>query len=333
MGGIPPFSNQILDNCTVIRIHDLFPKRIRLSETNSTLNDGFLFLAFSDDKSLVYHNLGFEPTEVEASNLRKYMSMWGAGNEINIRNGILEMSVPSFLNPFFEEINKIPGCRISPNLLRIEGDVYISIEYSHIVSWQVSNAVMTFLSQNHIFLKELIYSGNNNGKIPYLLNLYRSKGNDLDNLFMIRTTWKINEEDMKNQNQGFFLNSGRYVPKFFINGISDKLIFKSDYSVIKGGGTSESIDPSDNLFEVEIRSAFFSDFYKEVIRYYSGPIFVTMQISNGFHISSYIIERQYQRLFVTGLLKHWKRDARSNHVNYISAAFGLNSVLENNMDM
>lgn len=331
MGGILPFSNQILDNCTVLRIHDLFPKKIRLSETNSTLNDGFLFLAFSESKPLVYHNLGFEPTEAEASNLKKYLSMWGAGNEINIRNGILEMSVPTFLNPFLEEINKIPGCRVSPNLLRIEGDVYFSIEYSHAVNWQVSDAVMTFLSQNHIFLKELVYTGANNAKIPFLINLYRNKGNDLDNLFLIRTTWKIKEEDKQNQNQGFFQNTGSYVPKFFIDGSSDKLIFKSDTDEIKGEGVIETVDEAGKLFEVEIRSAFFSDFYNEVIRQYSGPIFVTMQITNGYQISSYIVERQYQGLFVRGLLKHWRREARSDHMNYISAADGLNSILENNV--
>lgn len=324
------FSNEVLDMCTVLQVHDLFPKKIGTSDTPANLRDSFLFLTISDSKPIVHYNLGFEPTESELNNLKKYASLWGIRNSVEIRNGILEIDMPSFLVPFVNRINGILGARICPNMLRARGDVYISIEYAENASYPVSEAVMEFLSQNHLFAKELVYSGKNDETLPYIVRLYGEIGNSLDNLFMITTAWDFSEEQREKENQGLLRNMGVYVPKYFVDGSTDKLLFRAEKPEISVDCAHDTVETETGLFEVEMQSSFFSDFYREIIREYSGPIFMTVEITNERQISHYLIEEEHQGLFIKGLLKHWQKEVRSDHVNYITSAGKLSSFVNKN---
>lgn len=319
------FSYETLRRCSVIQIHDLLPKKIKTSDFNSSPRDGFLFLARTESKLLVYQNLGFEPTEIEIKNLKKYISTWGGGENAEISNGVLEMELPSFLIPFENELNSIPGCRISPNLLRIEGDVYLTVEYHDTVNREVSEAIMKFISGDHLFKKKLIYTGTQSDGLPYILKLYKENGNSLDNLFMITTVWEFEENQIKTQNLGVFQNTGNYLPKCFVNGVKDELIFKVDNLEILGSANYRVVDAEEKIVEMEVTSRFFSDFYNEVIRKYSGPIFCHMEVSETEQTSYYLVEMDHQTLFMKGLLNHWKKDARVDHKNYIKSAEKLSS--------
>lgn len=321
------FSNETLRNCTIIRIQNLLPKKIKISDVNSELKDGFMFLARDESRLLAYENLGFFPTKLETDILKKFIKNSGGGESVEVRNEVLEMELPSFLTPFYSEIETIPGCRVSPNLLRIGGDVFFTIEYHETVRKQVSDAVMRFISADHIFDKKLVYTGKQGDKLPYVLQLYEQNGNDLDNFFMITTVWEFDPEQIRSQNSGVFQNIGNYVPKCFVNDSRDKLIFKTESLEIKGEGKYVVIDENERIIEVEIKSKFFSDFYNEVIRKYSGSIFCHMEVSQTMQTSYYIVDMKYQNLFLKGIHNNWKRDARSDHTNYISSARKLSDCL------
>lgn len=322
------FSFETLDRCAVIKIKDLLPRKIKTSEINSSLKDGFLFLAKSGDRYLVHENLGFEFTSVEAEHLKKFISTWRGGEDVTIENGVVEIEIPSFLVPFIDGVNAIPGCRVSPNLLRVGGDVCMYLEFHETSRARLSSLLMEFLASEHLFEKELVYIGRQEGRIPYILKMYLDLGNSLGDLFVISTIWEFRNGEEQNQNQGVFLNSGNYVPKSFVDGTSDRLIFMVENSEIQGDAPYETVDSTNGVFEFEVRSRFFSDFYREVIRSYSGPIFCHMTVSGKYHTTYYVVEKSKQARFLAGLNNNWKRKARENHVNYLGIATDLESFLK-----
>lgn len=320
------FSTETLGKCTVMKIHDLLPKKVR-NDINSSQKDGFLFMAQSESKLLVYQNIGYDPTETEVNQLKKHISNWGGGEMVDVQNRILEMQLPSFLIPFYNDLNNLPGCRVFPNLLRVGGDVYICIEYDQKVSNQVSQIVMEFISEDHLFKKELVYSGPQDGGPPYLLKLYGDFGNNINDFVVIKTVWEFTREEVEKQNQGVFLNTGSYVPKCFIHQSTDKLIFRKNVDEIKGNAPSTTIDGANGVVEFNVRSQFYSDFYNEVIRLYSGPIFLHMEVFGDKQETYFIIEKNQQAIFIKGLKNHWKRTAREDHVNYIDYVETLGNVM------
>lgn len=321
------FSTETLPKCTIIKIHDLLPKKINTREIKSTLKDGFLFIAGVNGKLLVHQNLGFEPNQIEKEHLKKYISTWGGGESVDILNGVLKMELPSFLMPFYNEIDSLPGCRIYPNLLRIGGDVYICIEYHGSVSKQISRIAMEFLAEDHLFRKELIYSGPQEEKLPYLLGLYRDSGNSLEDFIVIKTVWEFDPADLRNQNQGVFQNTGSYIPKCFVHDSTDRLIFRKNREQILGNAPYAVVDQSERIVEFEVVSKFYSDFYNEIISRYCGPIFMHMEVTPTKQFTYHIIEKKQEAAFIKGMAHHWKQNARSSHVNYIDVAESLPSLL------
>lgn len=319
------FSLETLGKCAVIVIHDLLPRKLKTSEMNSNQKDGFLFLAQDGEKLIVHENLGYDLTGIEIEHLRKSVYTWGGGDDMVVRNGVVEMGLPSFLEPFVREINSIPGCRISPNLLRAGGDVYLYIEYDGSVEGKVSGAVMNFLSQEFLFEKDLVYMGKQGSEVPKILDMYVALGNKLSDLFMVTTVWEFRDDQQKNQSDGIFQNRGTYVPKAFVNGSTDRLVFRVENTEILGGTTHNVVDRNRNLFEIEVKSRFFSDFYNNIVRPYSGPIFCHMEVTGESQKTYYLVEKNRHSQFIKGLKNHWADDARSNHINYIQSAGELGS--------
>lgn len=311
---------QTLDKCAVICIHDLLPRKLATSVTDNIGDSGFLLLSKEGEKLVVHENLGFSLNQDEMTQVKKFFYTWGGGQGVNITNGVLEMELPTFLAPFVNEINSSVGCRVSPNLLRIGGDVYIYAEFDEAVGPQVSKTVIDFLSKDHLFEKDLIYIGNEDPRMPTILRMYMDSGYDIDDLFLISTIWEFREGQQKTQNEGVFRNIGNYIPKGFVNGSQDKLIYRLEGDDILGNAPYEWVNREKKLAEFKVRSKFFSDFYNYVIKLYSGPVFCDMQVTNGYHKTYYIVEKERHLEFIKGVKNHWNRSARSDHINYISYA-------------
>ncbi|MCL4336250.1 MAG: hypothetical protein M1344_03350 [Candidatus Thermoplasmatota archaeon] len=322
------FSSETLPRCAIIKISDLLPKRIRVFDNSTDLKDGFLFLGRSGKKLLVYQNLGFDITDQDREHLIKFISTWGGGETVEIRNGILEMELPSFLVPFLNEINSIAGSRVSPNLLRISGDVYICVEFHDNARVKVSNTVMDFASKNHIFEKNVVYMGKQPTEMPYLLKIYADSGNNLEDLTLVNSIWEFTDEQIVNQNLGVFQNQGSFVPKHFIDDTQDILIFKMEKPQVLGNGKHEIVDPSENMVEIAVTSKFFSDFYNEVIKGYSGPLFYQAEVTGKSLTTHFLVESDLTSQFLKGLLNHWKKEVRADHRNFIYCIQKFDSFLE-----
>lgn len=322
------FSNETLDYCTVIKIDNLMPKKLSMADANSVVKDLFLFIARDEGQLKAYMNLGFEPTNSEKEGLRNFLSSWGGSEHSEVHNTILEIEFPKFIIPFYERLNEIPGCRVDPNVFHSHGDVYVSVEYNRNITKQVNDSITDFLIRDHIFTKKLVYSGPQPHGLPYLLQLYAKNGNELGNFVVVKTVWKHELDHIRVQNQGVLQNMGNYVPKEFSGGNSEVLIFRTDSADIKGDVESKVVSPTDNLVEFRVKSNFFSDFSNEVIKRYSGPIFLQIVQSRDRQESYYVLEKELQIPFLKGLTEHWSRPARSNHVNYIELVNSLEEVVK-----
>ncbi len=322
------FITETLDKCTVIRIHNLVPKKIKTPDFNSELKDGFLLMVRDKEKLIAFQNLGFTPTDAEKAHLKQYVSTWGGGEQVDVKNGVLEMELPIFLKPFIESINNIPGCRISPNLLRIGGDVYLSVEYTQISTGRVNQVILDFINIDHLFRKNLIYSGSQGGRIPILLKIYQEAGNTLEDFTMITSVWEMDKSHQADQNLGVFTNLGTYVPKSLINDSNDLLIFRKSEPNITGNAEYTVADPDNNIVEFKVTSKFFSDFYNFIIRNYSGPIYMHPVVTRNRHTTYFIIEGAKVNLFLSGLYNHWSTESRKDHVNYIGGVERLDLLLK-----
>ncbi len=323
------FSKEVLDCCSVIKIANLMPRKLNLADSNSVVRDGFLFITRDSTGLKAYMNLGFEPTQAEKDSLHNFLASWGGGEKSDVHNTILEMEFPGFVIPFYERINSIPGCRVDPNVFHSKGDVYVSVEYHRSVAKEVNDIIIDFLTKDHIFSKNFIYSGPQPKGLPYLLELYAKNGNSLEQFLLVSTAWKYHPEEIRKQNEGVMQNLGKYVPKEFSDGGSQKLIFKTEVPSIKGNAKSEVVSQEDNLVEFQIKSKFFMDFSNEVIKRYTGPIFLQLEITLEKQISYYIVENSLHIQFLKGISENWKRPARSDHINYVESLVSLNDALSN----
>ena len=320
------FCTETLDTCTIIKIENLIPKKLSLADANSVLKDGFILVAKEGSSYKCYLNLGFEPTTIEKEGLKKFLMSLGRINNSEVRNTILEIDFPGFIAPFFEALNSIPGCCVNPNMFHSNGAVYISVEYHHSVTKQVNDLVTKFLIEDHIFPKEFIYSGTQKGQLPYLLQLYAKSGNDLGDFLLVKTVWLFEANEIETQNEGVLMNRGSYILKQFTDGERETLIFKTDTSDMKGQVEGKVISREENLVEFSVKSHFFQDFSNEVIKKYSGPIFLHTELSPQKQVSYYIFEKELQSAFLKGIISHWNRPARSEHKNYIEMVESLDRV-------
>lgn len=322
------YFTETLDNNIIIRIHNLMPKKIGTGESYSNLKDGFLLMVRENRHLMAIQDLGFEPNEEEINNMEQYISAWGGGENISIQNGILEMEIPQFLLPFADRIFDEPGCRITPNLLRIGGDVFLSVEYPQCLAEKVAGIVDEFMGQDHLFKKEITYVGKKQQGIPVLLRMYKEAGHELSDFVMVTTVWELDESIKRDENQGVFGNRGNYVPKGFVNDSNDKLIFRKDDREIHGFADHTVVDPVNNIVEFSVSSNFFTDFFNRVAKIYTGPIFMHPVVEENRQITYLIVEKRRQEIFLRGLQEHWKLEARREHTNLILSVERLDHVHE-----
>lgn len=320
------FITETLNKTSVIKIHNLMPKKIMTKGLKSELKDGFLFMSNENGRLMALQNLGFDPTEYELKHLKEHISAWGGGENVSVENGILEMELPRFLNPFVEMINNMPGCRVAPNMLRIKGDVYLSVEYPESFTRQISKIILEFLSTDHLFQKVLVYTGSVVTGIPILLRLYQEAGNTLTNFRMITTSWEFDQKNIFDENEGVFSNTGSFLPKSFGNVNEDHLIFRKNKDEVTGKAPHTVVDAENKIVEFKVSSKFYSDYFNQVVKKYSGPVFMHLTVTEKKLTTFNIIDVSHQDLFLRGLKKHWSLESRKNHINYIESVEYLEDV-------
>ncbi len=307
----------LLDSRVILKLYSVNPRFLKAGDIKVGEKDSFHFLGKEGGKWYFHKRIDVDLSVQEKRMLAEHSESLGMSYDPDTSENVIRMKVPDFQAELYDDINRISGCRVSPITLQHHGDVFISIEYNHCRTPIISERVLRYLNDNATFERGLLYMGEHHGNLPYLLNVYSSLGNSFNDLVMIRTRWSFNDSAISTENQGVFQNSGSIIPKEFADNEEDGLIWKMRSEDIKGDAPFESVDPSDRISEVKVKSRFFSDFYRSVIRKYTGPIFYGLECDGKGLTNSFIIEKRARNEFLCALKTHWSLQARNNHLNYL----------------
>ena len=307
----------ILRNCAVLELHAVHPKFLKIGEIRMGERDHFHVIGREGGKWFFYRRLMQQLTDGEKNLLMERSSSLKMTFDPYSPSNIIRMSVPDFQGQFYDDINDIPGCRVSPITLQNAGNVYVSIEFHESQSQKVSDRILDFIMKDAPYERNIVHYGLNPNNLPYLLNLYLSLGNSPNNLALVKTRWIIDKGIIASENQGVFQNSGIFIPKQFADDESDELIWRIDQPGIKGDALHTVVDESEHLVDMNVKSRFFSDFYANEIRGYCGAIFFGLKCEENVLTDYFIVERHALEHFLEGLNRHWNLPARRHHSNYL----------------
>ncbi|MHB8396022.1 MAG: hypothetical protein ACYDAZ_01570 [Thermoplasmataceae archaeon] len=307
----------LLDSCVILRLYSVNPRFLKAGDIKAGEKDSFHFLAKEGDEWYFHKRIDEGLSVEERRILAQNTESLGTSFDPDSSENVIRMKIPDFQAALYDDINKIPGCRVSPVTLQHGVDVFISIEYDHSRTPMISERILEYLNGDATYVRGLLYMGQHHSNLPYLLNVYSSLGNSFNDLVMIRTRWSFNDASISIENQGVFQNPGTIIPKEFADNEQDRLIWKLRSDDIKGDAHFESVDPSEHISEVKVESKFFSDFYRNIVRKYTGPIFYGLECDGKGLTNSFIIEKRARNEFLSALKTYWSLQARQNHLNYL----------------
>ena len=310
-------TKMILRNCAVLELHGVHPKFLKIGDMRIGEQDHFHVIGRERGQWFFYRRIMQQLTDGEKKRLLERSSSLKMTFDPYSPSNIIRMSIPDVQGQFYDDINDLPGCRVSPITLQNAGNVYVSIEFHESQSQKVSDLILDFIMKDAPYDRNLVHYGLNPGDLPYLLNLYTSLGNAPSNLALVKTRWVLDKETIASENHGIFQNSGIFIPKQFADDESDKLIWRMDQPGIKVDALHTVIDDFEHLVEMSVKSRFFSDFYANVIRSYCGATFFGIKCEENTLNNYFIVERHALERFLEGLNRHWNLPARRHHYNYL----------------
>ena len=312
-------------------MHRVQPKYLKAKEVHIGEADHFHFIAKEGNQWLFYRNAGKDLSTNEQKALQDYAKSVGISEEIRYMNGLLQMVIPDHQGKFYDSINEIRGCRVMPTTLQKNGDIYFCIEFHENSMKSVSDKILDFVQTEGPYRKTIFYMGRQKSNLPYLLNLYTLFGNSLQDFSLIKTRWEFNEGDITSGNDGVFQNHGIFVPKKFVDGENDTLIWSMENADMNTSANYEIVDSEDHVVETRIKTKFFADFYNNVGKRYSGPVFYGAKCDGAGLSNYYIVEKRVQSMFLTGLNNHLNRPGRVRHKNYLMEIMDLSKTVNTNV--
>ncbi len=315
------WSSEVLDQCAIIRIKGRFPRELPLMNRKMMLENSFFFLSKENEEYFVYRNLERKLTDIDKLNLEKDPEFKRRGMKI-IDDTFLQIRVEDDLLPVLNKLNELKWSRVNPCILSHSQDAYIHVEFINDDREAFSRLILEFI-ESHVQDVELVYLGGQNESIPYILKLFLDFGGNLNDLFVIKTEWHMNSQNVQIENSGVFQNEGKFIPNYFTNGPHDTLIFKLARTEIKGKYKLMNFNDSNMVMEIDTETNFFHDFNTEVVSNYYGALFYEAEVRNDIVTNFYIVDRNLSSVFLAGLKRHWSLPKRSNHKNLVVSAIGL----------
>lgn len=321
-------SNSIFPLCAVIRIENVFPKSIKISDRKHEPDTMFMMLAKSGEELYFYMNIMSELSEVEENRFIDFWKNTHSGRIVSIKRNIAELEDPASILDIVNRMEKIPLARVAPNILRNGSDMYLSLEFCKYSSVEVGEMVFEMLKDDPLNTRTLEYFGENTNNIPYLLQKYHEMGFPLRKFTSVTTVWESANESLSSVYSGFFLNDGKYVPKILSSNSKDVIIIKPDGDEINGELKIRCHDRDSGLAEVELESGYLSDLLNEIIKSYSGPLFYGGQNLKGKSMRYYVLNTDLTSAFLKALSRFWKMPGRIEFKNYLYRIENLENLMK-----
>ena len=138
----------ILQNCVVLELHAVHPKFLKIGDIRLGEQDHFHLIGRESGKWFFYRRIKQELTNREKELLKTHSSLEKMQFDPLSSSNIIRMSIPDFQGKFYDDINSIPGCRVSPVTFQRAGNVYVSIEFHKSQSQKVSDRIMDFIAED-----------------------------------------------------------------------------------------------------------------------------------------------------------------------------------------
>ncbi len=304
-------------NISLIRSSNLRPAYSHVDELRGKNKLRFLNLLMEGGEWLIAENVGRDVGPDEIPRMEEEFRSKGA-NSIFIRNGILYSRLHPANNDLVSKINDLPGCRVGPLHIWNAEDVYFPIEYFPDQSERVSDIILNYLSDNPSLSVSLEYMGSYSGKIPFMLNLFKSLGGNLGEYSIVTTVWNATSSEIITETSGIFLNAGIFYPKILSDSEDGRMIYFS-HGADFHGLTPEIVDKNQQIYEIPIRTRFFRDFYESMKESGLWPLILSA-VSDGNAVTNNMMIRSDEvEMFTIALRRHFGRSARNTHVNYIAS--------------
>lgn len=307
----------ILNRFAILKLHGVSPRYLKGGEIRQGEPDHFHVLGVEGGKWFFYRRIREQLLEGEKESLMSYSSDMGMQVDLDFSKKVMRTEVPKLQGDFYHRINNTPGCRVYPVTLQSQGNVYASIEYDETKSGVVTSAIMDYLERPLPYKRSIAYMSRRKNDFPYLLSLYSTLGNSLQDFHLIRTVWNFQGDEEIHENEGVFQNRGDFVIKQYTDKESESLIWRMDSDEIAGNSTVSVVNKRQNVVETKLRNRFFSDFYATVLKGYSGGIFFGARCEGNRLINHFIVEGETAQIFLSRLFSHWNMNSRKLHSNYL----------------
>ncbi len=321
------WSNEVLNRCAVIRVASLFPRVIHLSSARYGFDNIFMVLSREDGKYIIYKDIGYEMSDTEKRNLNSTLEKWDSNKVSFCNDSTIRIVLPESMQVVLSSFDEIGGSRITPDILILDGDMYLQVEFDSSVNAKVSRNIMKSLELLDDMNVSIVYYGSQETKSTYLFNLYKKNKNLNNDLIVIRTKWLISDKEREETSMGLFLNHGKILPRFISNMGTSEILFRGTGSDFRGSATNVLVNQSLNLYHVTVNSNFFVDFYKNVVQYYYGAIFYMLEITEREVLSFYIVEKNLFPRFIIGIENQWNETIRKEHRNFIISVETVTSLV------
>ncbi len=322
------WSNQVLNKCTIIRIDDLFPRGVYLSEVHYGFDNIFMLLIRENGIYTLYKDIGYTMSEAEMVHFNNTLEMWDKDFVSFKNNSIVQIILPESFQDFIDGINNIGGARISPAVLILEGNMYLQIEFDESVNFEVSRKILDIRRTMNSFTITPVYYGKQSEESTFLFTMYLENEDKSSNMQVVCTKWQITTEERVEQNMGVFQNAGFFLPKYFGNENGVVLLFRGNEAEMLGDFDYKLINKKTNLFEVYVKSNFMKDFYRDVIEQYYGATFFMLEVNHSEVICYYIVEKNLISNFYAGIERHWQEVSRNKHSNFVDSVKDLNEIVK-----
>ncbi len=239
------------------------------------------------------------------------------------------------IKDFFNGVVNLPGGVLYSFVMLGEHNTLFAYKFPEKVSPEVNSLLMEYLTKTPLQVDLLFLAKESSYSEPSFFKLMKSFRLDYSKFVLIKTEWRMTEDELKNENGGIFQNEMSFKPKYFdpdTEGLIGRMVAELKSEEIKGNVDKIIIEENGSnttLVEFKLKSKWFSDIYNDVL-YPTGGSFFYWGYSNGKGIleNYYIIPRRNQIEFLRGLKKHWSKPSRAKHTNTITLVQSVKEVME-----
>lgn len=296
----------------------------RLNEQHRAVESYIIMVAKADDGWHTYNNaiysFGEKITSEFARGIQNAYDKLDLNAKVVLRDNIIETKLPTLIENYLDNLAKQRGVVIEGTIVREMDSAYMLFYFADNNYEFIGSITMQLLTELN-GIGEIIYMGSLDYEedIPYFYYFAQTKGINASNFRLMHTKWEFDGNELNEENEGIFTNSGLFYPKYFSK-YNVNLVLVQDRNNEMKRRICEEVEASDEntIYECAIKSSWFTDFHDKIISRKVGAVTTWWSSDGNTHLDSYyIIYDRMSMSFLSALNELYTMDSRKNHRNII----------------